>query len=253
MIEPFVAPSRNLSKAWLEVVQHLLVPGTSELAPVVVNVDELQQDGEPTEDDEIRAKLDELLIEHERKSVASVANTIFPLSLWNPAAPDAGNLLYSRYARIWPQIERTPANRNGVYFRRMTAFSPSGCNVEPVNQLKTIIASYRAGNHRRSALQACIFDPTRDHSDARRRGFPCLQQVAFTPVGDAGLAVTGYYASQYQIEKAYGNYLGLARLGRFVAAELGLRLSRMTCFASRVVLADGASFSKGTLRQRFGL
>lgn len=253
MNEPLVAPSRNLSRAWLEVLRGLLLPGVRELSPVIVNVDEILDSGEPDEDPTIRANLDTLLLESGKRSVASVANTIFPLSLWNPAVPDAAELLYTRYERIWPRIEKTQANRNGVYFRRLTAFEPkiNGVSIEPVNQLKTIIATYKAGNHRRSALQACVFDPTRDHSDARRRGFPCLQQVAFTPIDDDGLAVTGFYASQYQVEKAYGNYLGLARLGKFVAAEFGLKLVRMTCVASRVVIADGSVFNKASLKQRF--
>ena len=41
--------------------------------------------------------------------------------------------------------------------------------------------------------------------------------------------MTGFYATQHVYEKAYGNYLGLCRLGQFVAHELGLRLVRMTC------------------------
>jgi hypothetical protein len=34
------------------------------------------------------------------------------------------------------------------------------------------------------------------------------------------------------IKRAYGNYLGLARLGHFMAVEMGLRLERMTCIAA---------------------
>ena len=43
------------------------------------------------------------------------------------------------------------------------------------------------------------------------------------------MAVNGFYAMQYLFERAYGNYLGLCRLGRFVAHELGLELVQMNC------------------------
>ena len=42
--------------------------------------------------------------------------------------------------------------------------------------------------------------------------------------------MNGFYATQYLVERAYGNYLGLCRLGAFVAHELGVPLLRMTCF-----------------------
>ena len=81
-------------------------------------------------------------------------------------------------------------------------------------------------------MQAAIIDPALDHTNSQQLGFPCLHQVAFTPDGDAGLAVTGFYATQYLFDRAYGNYLGLCRLGRFMAHEMGLKLARMTCIAS---------------------
>ena len=43
------------------------------------------------------------------------------------------------------------------------------------------------------------------------------------------MAVNGFYAMQYLFERAYGNYLGLCRLGHFVAHELGLELVQMNC------------------------
>ena len=33
-------------------------------------------------------------------------------------------------------------------------------------------------------------------------------------------------------ERAYGNYLGLCRLGRFMAHEMGLTLSQIVCIAT---------------------
>ncbi|MEB5016537.1 hypothetical protein RXP78_29840, partial [Pseudomonas aeruginosa] len=69
------------------------------------------------------------------------------------------------------------------------------------------------------------------------RGFPCLQHVTFAPAKD-GLNVNAFYATQYMVERAYGNYLGLCRLGQFVAHELKLPLKRFTCFTG-LALREG--------------
>jgi hypothetical protein len=238
-IEPFTAASPNLSRAWAEVLLRLLDPGIEGLSPAVVIVSEFADGGVPAEIAAIRQLLDTELTTRRKPSVHTVSNTIFPESLWRPGEPDDAAELYARYARVWPRIGRDRRNHHGVYFQRLTSFRPGGCgDLAPVNQLQQMLECYRNSNHRRSALQAGLFDPTADHRNARYLGFPCLQQVAFTPIGGEELGVTGFYATQYQLEKAYGNYLGLCRLGRFVAAQLGRRLVRMSCVAS-LALGDG--------------
>lgn len=232
-IEPFAATSGNLSEAWAQVFLRLLDPGLTGLSPVVVAVSDFDNTG-PVEMQDIRTLLDAALVEHSHRAIATVANTIFPESLWRPGVPNNDTDLYSRYDRIWPRIQRDSANRRGVYFRRLTSFRPSThANDDPVNQLARLIDIYKR-THRRSALQAGLFDPTSDHRNEPYLGFPCLQQLAFVPLDDDALAMTAFYAMQLQFEKAYGNYLGLCRLGRFVAAQLDRRLVRMTCTASLV-------------------
>lgn len=138
-----------------------------------------------------------------------------------------------------PFVKRCKANRRGHYFQRMIAYLPSSGKKAPINQLEHIITTWHKGNSRRSALQAGIFDPRSDHSDARQQGFPCLQQVAFYPKGTNGkdgLSVIASYANQTVVEKAYGNYLGLYRLGMFMAKEMDLELTEIVCIASALKL-----------------
>jgi hypothetical protein len=78
-------------------------------------------------------------------------------------------------------------------------------------------------------LQASLFDPERDHVANAQLGFPCLQHVTFVPQND-GSVVNSFYATQQLFDKAYGNWLGLCDLGRFMAGEMGLRLARLNCF-----------------------
>jgi len=58
-----------------------------------------------------------------------------------------------------------------------------------------------------------------------------MQQVAFIPEGTNGLRISALYPMQYLWARAYGNYLGLMRLGQFMAAEMGLELTGLTCIA----------------------
>lgn len=224
---PLVIVESNLSVAWGKAF--LKVVDAGEIAPLVVVIDGLNNDEVP-ETPNIRSALDSaLLSDGKAPSCHETANTIFPNSLWNPQADR--HRLYERYEKIFARIRKHRSNRNGVYFHRLIAFPNEGGN-RSVNQLEHIINTWNTGNHRRTALQAAIFDPTKDHTNQRRRGFPCLQQIAFTPMSGDRLAVTGFYATQYIFKRAYGNYLGLCHLGRFMAQEMALTLSRVVCIAS---------------------
>ncbi len=228
MRSSLVIEEENLSVAWARTL--LSVVDAGEIAPLTVVIRGFDS-GEPREMAPIRQLLDGALgADAKALSCHEVANTIFPISLWNPRA--ARQQLYERYRRIMPHVLRDRRNRYGVYFQRLIAFGHDAACDGGVNQLEHIIQTWHGGNHRRSALQAAIFDPNKDHTNQRMRGFPCLQQVAFAPQGSDGLAVTGFYATQYIFERAYGNYLGLCRLGGFMAQELGRQLTQVNCVAS---------------------
>jgi hypothetical protein len=51
--------------------------------------------------------------------------------------------------------------------------------------------------------------------------------------------MTAFYATQTIFSRAYGNYVGLARLGRFLAHEMKLELTRVTCIANVAQLGLG--------------
>jgi hypothetical protein len=176
--------------------------------------------------DPIRAALDTALRAAEEDETHTVANTLFPMNQWNPESP--AEVLFERYLRILPALRKHAANRNGIYFARMIAFGDAD---PPINQIRHVLDTYRGGNHRNSALQFAIFDPSHDHTHQRQRGFPCLHQVALA-ADDGKLAVVGFYARQTLFQKAYGNYLGLFRLGTFLAHELKLTLTQVSCVAT---------------------
>ena len=240
-----IIEENNLSVAWGKAFLEAFNATGGEISPLVVVINDLENAG-PLEIPAIRDVLDAALKEKKNGlSCHEVANTIFPASLWNPEM--SMECLYERYLKILPRIRKHPRNRYGVYFQRLVSFGydekkPKRC----VNQLEYIINTWGRGNHRKSALQASLFDPYKDHTDQRQRGFPCLQQVAFANIGKNNLQVTGFYATQYIFERAYGNYLGLCRLGRFMAHEMGLKLSKVICIATPATLG---STSKRDLKE----
>ena len=214
----------DLSRAWARAFLGVMHAPGKEVSPLVVTITDFT-DGYPKENDTVRQLLDTALTQAQQRSCQTVASTIFPRSLWNPERDRAE--LFERYISIAPSLRKHKGNSYGIYFERLIAFGPN-----KINQLEHIIRTRNAGNHRRSALQASLFDPASDHTGQRQRGFPCLQQVAFAPYGEYGLVVTGFYATQYLFERAYGNYLGLCDLGCFVAKELGLQLTQLNCMAN---------------------
>jgi hypothetical protein len=216
---------RNLSIAWGRGLRLASARGDKEAVPLIVGITGFDEHGNVEEDSRIRSALENVLAAAGKQGIETVANTIFPRSLWNPGAQR--ELLFERYLEILPSIRKaTRKNARGIYFERMITGGPSGSE----NQLEFGIGTYLSRKGvRRSILQVAIFDPSRDHSAAAQLGFPCLQHVTFAPSVE-GLSVNAFYAAQYMVERAYGNYLGLCRLGQFIAHEMELPLVRLTCF-----------------------
>ena len=178
-----IIEERNLSVAWGKAFLRVLDAKGGEVSPLVVVINDLDNE-EPPENPEIRRILDSALKEkREGLTCGEVANTIFPQSLWNPKM--SRNCLYERYLNNVAYIRSFPGNQNGVYFQRLISFGhDKETQNGEVNQLEHIICTWKKGNHRRSALQASLFDPRKDHTHQRQRGFPCLQQVAFARIED---------------------------------------------------------------------
>ena len=166
-----------------------------------------------------------MLERKDRITVENVAFTIFPQRLWEMSRGDRSRL-FARYRETFPrwQAMNRRANGRGMYFERMIMYGRGPCDG---NQLEWILSQFNSRRGvRRSMLQATTFDPGRDHVTSAQLGFPCLQQVSFEPT-PAGLVTNAFYATQQVFDKAYGNYLGLAQLGAFMAHEMGISLARL--------------------------
>lgn len=223
----FTVDEPNLSLAWSKAFVKAYDTTGNEISPLVLNI---RNDADGSlENLEIRRALDAALKNCGYQNVETVANTIFPESLWRMSNGDRKRL-FSLYKKCLPRLHKLEPqlNNRGLYFERLVAF---GQEPNYVNQLDFILDlnDSRKGVIR-SKFQASIFDPARDHVRAARTGFPCLQHVSFVPNRTTSeLSMNAFYATQLLFQKGYGNCMGLWRLGEFMAGEMGLRLSNLTC------------------------
>jgi hypothetical protein len=214
-------------------------PPARELSPFLVSI-AADSNGKPVEDEDLRHALDACVEEIGKQSIETVAKTIFPQGMWNRATGDRAKL-YKGYLEYLPDfVSMDHLNDQGLYFARLIGYGTDHKNGEQLeylkgrleeggNQLEFIIKACVPGAMR-MALQASIYDPVRDQTAARQH-FPCLQHVAFVPdFTQKTLSLNAFYAMQLLFVKAYGNWLGLMRLGTFVGGQVGLRFDRLNCF-----------------------
>lgn len=242
---PTVVQENNLSLAWLKVLDAVLADGDHEVTPLVVSIGGFSDDYGIPEDPAIRAKLDAFLDEHKEQKCHTVANTIFPVRMYEMAQYKRARL-FSDYMLILPRImaANKRLNGRGLYFERMI----SGNGGKGDNQLDYIIDRFnnrgRSGI-RRSALQVSIFRPADDHISTPYLGFPCLQHLSVVPDPKTKtLCLNAFYAQQDVVRKAYGNYLGLCRLAAFLGREMSLQIDTVTCYiGTEKIEADGIKVS----------
>jgi hypothetical protein len=262
MSEPqmYAREETSLSLAWARAFLIMSTPPERELAPFLISIAG-GPDWSPEEDD-LRDSLDACLEEAAFQTVNKVAKSIFPHPLWNRARGDR-HKLYADYLQNLPDYVamESSRNRHGLYFARLIGYGinhKTGEEEEHLgnsrlqhdgNQLEFIINALKP-KAQRMALQASIYDPVRDQTEARRP-FPCLQHVTFVPdFVRKTLSLNAFYAMQLLFVKGYGNWLGLCRLGEFVASQAGLRFERLNCYAGIQKMTTDSRPQPGELLDR---
>ena len=248
----------SVSEAWLLSLERTADAAGGRAVHVVSTVTE-----PGTEILSVRRVLDGALNGYGAQSVDTVAETIFPASLypdpgvdWSPylSVAKRGMLdaaaegLYEAYAGMLPMLRTINANKSGTYFSRMITWP--GKEAGGVNQLAARVehlrAQHVAGNRTNNTLDmdaaadaqadeedlrgVQVYAPT----DRRTRGFPCLTHIDLT-LYRGRLHMTAVYRHQYLIDKAYGNLLGLSWLMQFLCQQSGHDLGELVVHAT---LAD---------------
>jgi thymidylate synthase len=251
----------SLSSAWLRALEHLVAADHGKdvnLSVAFIGA---------AEDRAIRAALDEFIAEwrsQNRKSkiypISTVANTLFPQALYRgePGEETRARLyrLYERSMRVQRRLREKE-----TYFNRFVNWPGE----ENINQLERVVArlqSQLAAADRKGPLSSAydlassapddlaldgdlrIYTPGVDNSPI---GFPCLSQVSFTLVGRK-IHLAALYRNQDFVSRAYGNYVGLARLGGFLSREVGCELGEVLCVASHAD-AGLSQYTKGRVEE----
>lgn len=230
----------NLSQAWSDALQ-ALVANHGKAVHLAVAV------GRPSdpEDADIRGTLDAFIEERRSVSkkiwpVSTVANTMFPSAFYRRDRENARGRLYELHAKTQRIHRRLDSDS---YFNRLVAYP--GTNGEPFNQLEYIVDRLikqrkprERGGPMSSAYEVGLTIPAGGDlrvqapgQDRNLMSFPCLSQISFTLDGDV-LNLAGLYRNQYFVTRAYGNYVGLARIGDFIAHEIGAQLGEVLCLAT---------------------
>lgn len=249
----YLVQAPNLSAAWAQAMETLV--GLPQGKAVNFNV--AFSAAAPLEQESVIAEIDAFLQARNQMSegeilrVGTVANTIFPSALYHPHLGDAAaGRLYENY-ELSMRIHQRRGRDKDTYFNRLVAYPVSG---DPNNARDRELApdgvfnqlgyyvdrlrTQRETGHQSSSYELGISHPFDAElrvqaplKDKKMRGFPCLSHVSLT-LADDHVHMTATYRNQAFITRAYGNYLGLANLLRFVASETGAGIGEVEVVAT---------------------
>ena len=236
---PCSDPTR--SGAWLKAAR-LLLDGKERIYNLVV---EVEHPGLATATSRaIETHVDEFLRQHDAQPVHTVAETIFPAVEYR-----TGGLarVYAYPKSIFPEIRSVPANSRGTYALRLVErLMSDGKTFNPleyaIDKLKKQIKS---GHPQRAVyeldfnmepLELKFYDTEIDHGNVR--GGQCLSHVSLKLGPNRELYLTAVYRYQYFVQKALGNFKGLARLQACIADEVGIPIGPLVCHATLAILED---------------
>lgn len=239
---------RNCGQAWVNVAEAVLRSPGQKALHLGVRISHPDE-----EDPAIRNLVDSLLEERGLAPVQTVVNTVFPAALARLSAGPED--LAAQYREIYPRIRQAnKANVRGTYFGRLVEHPADGRKVDQLNKVVARLRKHAAKPpSRRGAgpvyeagfvladedyddpIETPIYSP---RSDTMPLGFPCMSHLSFQTVGRTVHAMA-HFRSQYLVQRAYGNYLSLGLLLRYVAEAAGLEPGELTVNVG-LMAADGA-------------
>jgi hypothetical protein len=251
----------NVSQAWLAAFESLLSRGGEAINLAVTIADP------GVEDVGVRQTLDAFLESrrsasrghHGVERVSTVANTVFPQSLYRPSLGVRAREHLYELTQDTKQVSRR-RNRSDTYFARLVAWERGDGEF---NQLERAIVRL-SGEHERGRRSGNAYElglvRSRDEFvagsmavygpgvDNRTMGFPCLSHISLS-LHQGELHMTALYRNHQFVRRAYGNYLGLARLLAFTARESGWEMGELMCVSSHATaeIGSGTGFGRKAL------
>lgn len=164
----------------------------------------------------------------EIKTPKIVASTIFPDGMYR-LVKSRQDLYYKYNKRLYPKAKY---GRWGTYFNRMISYYQNG---DTINQLENIISKINA---RKTDCKAAytIYIQYPGSETTLKMGAPCLNYLA-VQIECQKLGILAVYRNHDFLEKAYGNYVGLCNLIKFISLETKFEIGSLTCVSSHAYVA----------------
>lgn len=161
-----------------------------------------------------------------------VAHTIFPQTFLKPGI--SKDRLYEKYWKFFRLSRNMPHSGWGTYFERMIRYStPDG----EIDQLGSIINNINNRSRNYGASYTIVIPyPHRDLN--KLMGAPCLNYITIqvenstNPIKEKLINLLAVYRNHDFTERAYGNYLGLCNLMKYIAQETDSLIGTLTCVSS---------------------
>ncbi len=240
-----VPPQQTRAKAWMAAVESLQPRADYEANNVVIDIEEpLRVDAD---DSRVEHLVDGYLREHNRMPLRTVANTIFPRSLYRRHGSPEFYKVYTE--AVLPRIRR-PGNDWGRYFDRLTSFQPA--NSKPINPLADLVAKMRENvqgdRTYRNVYELNVYDPARDARTVR--GGQCLSFLSFKLNADLKVCLTAVYRNHAYTTRLLGNMIGLGDLMNFVAEQVDAQLGALTIISTHADIDNpGTKATLGALHE----
>jgi hypothetical protein len=220
-----VPPQPDCASAWREAVRLVDAQAGHEAYNVIIDV--ADPTARTTLSDPLVSAHNDFLVAWDQKPIETVANTIFPASLYNRFGAPA---FFDRFRdNVLPRLPRRSDNWSGYYFERMMQLPQ--LDGTSFNQLWDIVERIRDPKVRAlNKFEISIFDPSRD-VDKSPYGGQCLSFASLKIIGkgdERRIGMTAFYRNHFYIEKLLGNLIGLGRLMAFLGKETGFAVGPLT-------------------------
>ena len=243
-----IAPQRSCALAWLAAAQTVRGQAGSAANNVIIRIaNPLVQ---TNVDAAIVAEVDRFLRGHGKVPVNTVANAIFPQSIFERHGTPA---FYGVYLEgVLPRIRRSQADWDPSFQRIICVPIESKGRAgnplaEMVEKMKRQLASAPCFEN---VYEIAIFDPIRDGLATNTQW---LGSLSFKLADGAPrhLLLTAVFRSHYYLQRLLGDLIGLGRLTKFVADEVAVGVGDLTIVSTHAEIeAIGAKPAVTALIER---
>jgi hypothetical protein len=195
----------------------------------------------------LRSEVDQFLRSHDANPIFTVAETIFPAALYRDEGVKG---VYETYPNIVYDAIKQPGEWGRYAQRLLRRKGPDGKVFNPLERtVERLKAAATGHDPKRACFELSLAEDALDLPialpiDKRTRGGPCLSHISLKAGRDKRLYLTAIYRYHYFIERALGNYLGLAALQAFLCEQAGLDIGPIVCVSTYCKLDTEGGWTK---------